>query len=68
MTILEWLKAATNELADAMFTSPRLDAEIILAHTIKHPRTYLHAHGVRTYTLMEMNLSTNDIKKLPMLA
>ncbi len=45
MTILEWLKAATNELADAMFTSPRLDAEIILAHTIKHPRTYLHAHG-----------------------
>lgn len=45
MTIVEWLKQATDELADAMFTSPRLDAEIILAHTIRKPRTYLHAHG-----------------------
>lgn len=45
MTISEWLRDATNELADAMFTSPRLDAEVILAHTIRHPRTYLHAHG-----------------------
>jgi len=45
MTINEWVREATNELADAMLPSPRLDAEIILAHTIKHPRTYLHAHG-----------------------
>lgn len=45
MTISAWLKDATNELADAMFASPRLDAEIILAHTIRKPRTYLHAHG-----------------------
>jgi len=45
MTIQQWLKEATNELADAMFTSPLLDAEIILAHTIRKPRTYLHAHG-----------------------
>ncbi|AHB42399.1 modification methylase, HemK family protein [Candidatus Saccharibacteria bacterium RAAC3_TM7_1] len=45
MTILAWLKRATDELADAMFDSPRLDAEIILAHTLRHPRTYLHAHG-----------------------
>lgn len=45
MTISEWLRIATDELADAMFSSPRLDAEIILAHTIRHPRTYLHAHS-----------------------
>lgn len=45
MTIQNWLRDASNELADNMFTSARLDAEIILAHTIKHPRTYLHAHG-----------------------
>jgi len=44
MTIAEWLRQATNELADDMLPSPRLDAEIILAHTLKHPRTYLHAH------------------------
>ena len=45
MTISAWLRLATNELADNMFESPHLDAEIILAHTIKHPRTWLHAHG-----------------------
>lgn len=45
MTIQQWLKEATDELADAMFTSPLLDAEIILAHTIRRQRTYLHAHG-----------------------
>lgn len=45
MTIQQWLKEATDELADAMFTSPLLDAEIILAHTIRRPRTYLHAHS-----------------------
>lgn len=45
MTIAEWLKNAGSTLADAMIPSARLDAEIILAHTIGHPRTYLHAHG-----------------------
>ena len=45
MTITEWLRDATNELADAMLPSPRLDAEIILAHTLRKPRTYLHAHS-----------------------
>jgi release factor glutamine methyltransferase len=45
MTIQQWLKQATDELADAMFISPLLDAEIILAHTIRKPRTHLHAHG-----------------------
>lgn len=45
MTIASWLKQATDELADELLPSPRLDAEIILAHTIRHPRTYLHAHG-----------------------
>ncbi len=45
MTIREWLADAANELADAMIPSARLDAEIILAHTINRPRTWLHAHG-----------------------
>lgn len=45
MTIAQWLKQATDELADDLLPSPRLDAEIILAHTLKHPRTYLHAHA-----------------------
>jgi len=45
MTIDSWLKDVSNELADAMIPSARLDAEIILAHTLNKPRTWLHAHG-----------------------
>lgn len=44
MTIGEWLSRATDELADDLLPTPRLDAEVILSHTIKHPRTFLHAH------------------------
>lgn len=42
--INEWLKQATAELAAAGVPSARLDAELILAHTLRKPRTYLHAH------------------------
>lgn len=43
--ISSWLKWATNELSAVGIESARLDAEIILTHTLKKPRTYLHAHG-----------------------
>ncbi len=56
MTIAQWVKQATDELADDMLPSPRLDAEIILAHTLKQPRTYLHAH-----TDDELSLRDEDI-------
>lgn len=45
MKIAQWLDATSNELADAMIPNARLDAEVILAHTINRPRTWLHAHG-----------------------
>lgn len=45
MTIQEWLRSTSNEFADAMIPSAGLDAEIILAHTLGHPRTWLHAHS-----------------------
>jgi release factor glutamine methyltransferase len=41
----DWLRSATWQLADASIPSARLDAEIILAHTIGKNRTFLHAHG-----------------------
>jgi len=41
----EWLARATNTLRQAGIESARLDAELILAHTLRHARTYLHAHG-----------------------
>ena len=45
MTITEWLAQATYELKSADIESARLDAELILAHTVRQPRTYIHAHG-----------------------
>jgi len=44
-TINEWLQGATSTLRSAEIESARLDAEIILAHTLLKNRTYLHAHG-----------------------
>lgn len=45
MTITQWLVYATAQLAQADIVSSRLDAEIILAHTLRKSRTFLHAHG-----------------------
>ena len=44
MQVQDWLKTASDELADSLIPSARLDAEIILAHTLNKPRTWLHAH------------------------
>ncbi len=48
MTIAEWLNTTSNELADGMIPNARLDAEIILAHTLSKPRTWIHAHSDET--------------------
>jgi len=45
MTIEEWLNEATTELKVAGIPSARLDTELILSHTLREPRTHLHAHG-----------------------
>jgi release factor glutamine methyltransferase len=42
--VAEWLNQASGTLADAGITSARLDAELILAHTLRKSRTFLHAH------------------------
>ncbi len=41
----QWLSEATALLKKAEINSARLDAELILAHTLRKPRTYLHAHS-----------------------
>ena len=43
--ISDWLRDSTIQLVGAGIGSAKLDAEIILAHTIRKSRTYLHAHG-----------------------
>lgn len=44
MSISSWLIDATKQLKDLGIDSARLDAELILSHTLRKPRTYLHAH------------------------
>lgn len=43
-SIREWLRNASAQLAGVGIESARLDAEIILCHTLKKPRIYLHTH------------------------
>ena len=45
ITFNAWLDDAFTRLHEAGIKSARLDAEIILAHTIRKARTYLHAHS-----------------------
>lgn len=40
-----WLRDAAEELAMLGIGTALLDAELILAHTLRKSRTYLHAHG-----------------------
>jgi release factor glutamine methyltransferase len=42
--IKDWLADASSQLRAAGIASARLDSEIILAHTLRKSRTYLHAH------------------------
>lgn len=52
-----WLKDAAEQLAFAGIASALLDAEIILAHTLRKSRTYLHAHGDDTIPLRELEIA-----------
>jgi release factor glutamine methyltransferase len=42
--IKDWLQSAVTALIAADIPSAKLDAEIILSHTLRCSRTYLHAH------------------------
>jgi release factor glutamine methyltransferase len=44
LVIRDWLRDAAGQLANAGISSAKLDAEIILSHTLRQSRTYLHAH------------------------
>lgn len=45
LAISQWLGESTAELTAIGILSARLDAEIILAHTLRKSRTFLHAHS-----------------------
>lgn len=44
----QWVRDAAEQLADVGISTARLDAEVILAHTIHRSRTWIHAHGDET--------------------
>ena len=44
LAINDWLADATRQLVFAEIPSARLDSELILAHTLRKNRSYLHAH------------------------
>jgi len=44
-TVKDWLDDATRQLVFAGIPSARLDAELLLAHTVRKPRTWLHGHN-----------------------
>ncbi|MDB5180076.1 MAG: Protein-(Glutamine-N5) methyltransferase, release factor-specific [Candidatus Saccharibacteria bacterium] len=44
LAINDWLADATRQLVFAGIPSARLDSELILAHTLRKNRSYLHAH------------------------
>ncbi len=61
-SIASWLTTATHRLQAAGITSARLDAELILAHTLRKGRTWIHAHSdelldVRLREIAEARLS-----------
>lgn len=57
MTIQQWLHEAAALLKSADISSARLDAELILAHTIRKTRTYLHAHPDDTLDLRHLEIA-----------
>src|SRR4051812_7228925 len=50
LVINDWLADATRQLVFADIPSARLDAELILAHTLRKNRSYLHAHPEEALT------------------
>lgn len=45
MTIYEWTNQASKQLTSAGIPTAKLDTELILSHTLRKPRTWLHAHA-----------------------
>jgi release factor glutamine methyltransferase len=44
LAIKDWLRHAASQLTEVGISSAKLDAEIILAHTLRQSRTFIHAH------------------------
>ena len=61
-TVRIWLRDAAEQLADALIPSALLDAEIILAHTLRKSRTWLHAHSDEPLTPRQLDIASARIE------
>lgn len=57
VTVEIWVRDAAEMLANVGISSALLDAEIILAHTLRKSRTWLHAHGEERLSLREREIA-----------
>jgi release factor glutamine methyltransferase len=57
LQIKQWLISAAHQLAGVGIGSAKLDAEIILAHTVRKSRTYLHAHDDESLTSRQYEIA-----------
>ncbi len=57
LTVKDWLEDATHQLVFAEIPSARLDAELLLAHTVRQPRTWLHGHGTDPLTGRQVEIA-----------
>ena len=56
-SIQAWLRDSAEMLADRGITSALLDAELILAHTVRKNRTWLHAHHDERLTERQLEIA-----------
>lgn len=61
--INDWLTDALNQLSKASVPNARLDAEIILAHTLHKSRTYLHAHPEQIISASQIKTANLNLDK-----
>lgn len=57
LTISQWTRDAAEQLANVGIASALLDAEIILAHTLRKSRTWLHAHDDTEMSARELDIA-----------
>lgn len=57
LAVKDWLDDATQQLVFANVPSARLDCELILAHTLRKNRSYLHAHPEEELTDRQIEIA-----------
>jgi release factor glutamine methyltransferase len=58
LAINDWLADATRQLVFAEISTARLDSELILAHTLRKNRSYLHAHPEEILTARSIEIAS----------